>query len=85
MSWSEISSFIIILCLAIGYFIQMREISALKKENARLLRKYNGYDDLKDEAKELLETSTEMKTIKTIRERYRLTMVDAKNIVDAVK
>lgn len=66
-------------------FILMRKNSVLKKENARLLKKYNGYDDLKNEAKHLMETSTELKTIKALREKHGLSLVDAKNIVDSVK
>ncbi len=85
MQWSEISS-ILIMLLLLGWGISlMRQNSVLKKENLRLLEKTGEYGDMKDEAKEILKNSTEVKTIKSLREKYGLSLIDAKKIVDAVK
>lgn len=85
MQWSEISSLLIMLLL-LGWGISlMRQNSALKKENHRLLMKTEEYGDMKNEAKEILKSSTEVKTIKSLREKYGLSLIDAKKIVDSVK
>ncbi|MDY0410571.1 hypothetical protein ACFFIS_15635 [Virgibacillus soli] len=85
MQWSEISSLLIMLLL-LGWGISlMRQNSALKKENYRLLMKTEEYGDMKNEAKEILKSSTEVKTIKSLREKYGLSLIDAKKIVDSVK
>lgn len=85
MQWSEISSILIMLLLLVWGFSLMRQNSALKKENLRLLEKSGEYSDMKKEAKEILKSSTEVKTIKSLREKYGLSLIDAKQIVDAVK
>lgn len=85
MQWSEISS-ILIMLLLLGWGISlMRQNSALKKENLRLLKKTGEYGDMKNEAKEILKSSTEVKTVKSLREKYGLSLIDAKKIVDSVK
>ena len=85
MEWSEISS-ILIMLLLLGWGISlMSQNSALKKENLRLLKKTGEYDDMKNEAKEILKSSTEVKTVKSLREKYGLSLIDAKKIVDSVK
>nr|WP_289037742.1 hypothetical protein [uncultured Allobacillus sp.] len=85
MQWSEISS-ILIMLLLLGWSISlMSQNSALKKENLRLLKKTGEYDDMKNEAKEILKSSTEVKTVKSLREKYGLSLIDAKKIVDSVK
>ena len=85
MQWSEISS-ILIMLLLLGWGISlMSQNSALKKENLRLLKKTGEYDDMKYEAKEILKSSTEVKTVKSLREKYGLSLIDAKKIVDSVK
>ncbi|MBR7554087.1 hypothetical protein ACFFJI_04905 [Allobacillus sp. GCM10007491] len=85
MQWSEISS-ILIMLLLLGWGISlMSQNSALKKENLRLLKKTGEYDDMKNEAKEILKSSTEVKTVKSLREKYGLSLIDAKKIVDSVK
>lgn len=85
MQWSEISS-ILIMLLLLGWGIGlMRQNSVLKKENLRLLEKTGEYGDMKNEAKEILKSSTEVKTVKSLREKYGLSLIDAKKIVDSVK
>ena len=85
MQWSEISS-ILIMLLLLGWGISlMSQNSALKKENLRLLKKTGEYDDMKNEAKEIVKSSTEVKTVKSLREKYGLSLIDAKKIVDSVK
>lgn len=85
MQWSEISS-ILIMLLLLGWGISlMSQNSALKKENLRLLKKTGEYDDMKNEAKEILKSSTEVKTVKSLREKYGLSLINAKKIVDSVK
>jgi len=85
MQWTEISSLLIMLLL-LGWVISlMRQNSSLKKENMKLLKKTGDYGNMKSEAKEILKHSTEVKTIKTLREKYGLSLLDAKEIVDAVK
>lgn len=85
MQWSEISS-ILIMLLLLGWGISlMSQNSALKKENLRLLKKTGEYDDMKNEAKEILKSSTEVKTVKSLREKYGLSLMNAKKIVDSVK
>lgn len=77
MQWSEISS-ILIMLLLLGWGISlMSQNSALKKENLRLLKKTGEYDDMKNEAKEILKSSTEVKTVKSLREKYGLSLIDA--------
>lgn len=75
MQWSEISS-ILIMLLLLGWGISlMSQNSALKKENLRLLKKTGEYDDMKNEAKEILKSSTEVKTVKSLREKYGLSLI----------
>ncbi len=72
--------------LLLGWTISlMRENSRLKKENTRLLRKTGEYEDMKADAKEILKNNPEIKTIKSLREKYGLSLIDAKEIVDSVK
>ncbi|MFC0013935.1 MULTISPECIES: hypothetical protein [Allobacillus] len=81
MQWSEISS-ILIMLLLLGWSISlMSQNSALKKENLRLLKKTGEYDDMKNEAKEILKSSTEVKTVKSLREKYGLSLIDAKKLL----
>lgn len=85
MPWSEIRS-IIIMLLLLGWCVSlMRQKSVLKRENARLLEKTGEYGDMKNEAKEILKNSSEVKTVKSLREKYGLSLIDAKRIVDSVK
>ncbi|QKY69331.1 hypothetical protein [Lentibacillus sp. CBA3610] len=85
MPWSDISSLLIIIALACWCFSLMRKNDALKRENNRLLKKTGEYEDIKSEAKEILSTSTEVKVVKSLREKYGLSLVDAKKVVDSVK
>ncbi len=85
MQWSEISS-ILIMLLLLGWTISLTvENGRLKKENYRLLRKSGEYEEIQIEAKETLKITTEIKTIKSLREKYNLSLVNAKEIVDSVK
>jgi len=85
MQWSEISS-ILIMLLLLGWCIGlMRQNSVLKRENARLLEKTGEYGDMKNEARKILKSSTEVKTVKSLREKYGLSLMEAKKIVDSVK
>lgn len=84
MVWSEISS-ILIMLLLLGWTLSlMRENSLLKKENISLLKKTGEYEDMKNDAKEKLKDTSEIKTIKSLREKYGLSMINAKEIVDTV-
>ncbi|ALX48273.1 hypothetical protein [Lentibacillus amyloliquefaciens] len=85
MPWSDISSLLIIIALVCWCFSLMRENSILKRENARLLENTGTYEDIKNEAKEILKTSTEVKTVKSLREKYGLSLINAKKIVDSVR
>lgn len=85
MPWSDISSLLIIIALVCWCFSLMRENSILKRENAKLLKNTRTYEDIKNEAKEILKTSTEVKTVKSLREKYGLSLIDAKKIVDSVR
>jgi len=83
--WSEIRSIIIMLLLLAWCVSLMRKNSTLKRENSRLLEKTGEYEDMKNEAKEILKDSTEVKTVKSLREKYGLSLIDAKKIVDSAK
>ncbi|MDQ0300434.1 ribosomal protein L7/L12 [Salibacterium salarium] len=85
MPWSDISSLIIILVLLGWCFSLMRKNDALKRENIKLLEETGKYEDIKSEAKEILSTSTEVNTVKSLREKHGLSLLDAKKIVDSVK
>lgn len=85
MQWAEIRSILIILLLLGCVISLMRQNRLLKKENMRLLEKTGQYRDMKNEAKEILKSSTEVKTVKSLREKYGLSLIDAKKIVDLVK
>jgi len=63
----------------------MRENNRLKEENTRLMKKTGEYKDMKADAKEMLKNTPEIKTIKSLREKYGLSIIDAKEIVDSVK
>lgn len=58
---------------------------SLKKKYSDSFKKDSKYDDLKIEANKMLNSMTKIETIKALRERYGLSLVDAKNIVDSVK
>lgn len=85
MQWFELSSIAIIVLLAAFSFSLMQQNAKLKEENIRLLKMTDEYEVIRDEAKELLKTENDIKTIKSLREKYNLSLVDAKNVVDSVK
>ena len=57
----------------------------LKKKYSDSFKYDSKYDGLKMEANKMLNSMTKMQTIKVLRERYGLSLVDAKKIVDSVK
>ncbi|MCJ0930484.1 hypothetical protein MST22_04890 [Virgibacillus halodenitrificans] len=63
----------------------MPENSRLKKENIRLMKKTGEYKEMKNDAKEILKDTPEIKTIKLMREKYDLSLINAKEIVDSAK
>jgi len=63
----------------------MRENSRLKKEKNRLMKKTGEYEEMKNNAKEILKDTPEIKTIKLMREKYDLSLINAKEIVDSAK
>ncbi|MCG1028452.1 hypothetical protein J5S49_09110 [Virgibacillus halodenitrificans] len=63
----------------------MREDSRLKKENIRLMKKTGEYEEMKNDAKEILKDTPEIKAIKLMREKYDLSLINAKEIVDLAK
>lgn len=80
-------SIIISLLLAVSPFSIM-----INKVDESLTRKWNDsfkedyqYDDMKEEASEMLKSMTMIQTIRVLKEKYGLSLVDAKSIVDAVK
>ena len=79
-------SLIIIIILLFGWLISLwRRNKALQTENIRLMKKTGEYEVMKDDARKFLKTTEEIKTIKLMREKYNLTLVDAQKIVDSVK
>src|SRR5699024_9354084 len=77
---------LILFILIISLIIRLwRRNKALQTENIRLMKKTGEYEVMKDDARKLLKTTEEIKTIKLMREKYNLTLVDAQKIVDSVK
>lgn len=71
--------------LLLGWTISlMRENSRLKEKNTMLMKQTGEYEDMKNDAKEILKDTPEVKTIKLLREKYGLSLIDAKEIVDSV-
>lgn len=60
----------------------MRENSRLKKENNRFMKKTGENKEMKNNAKEILKDTPEIKTIKLMKEKYYLSLINAKEIVD---
>jgi len=79
-------SLIIIIILLFGWLISLwRRNRTLQTENMRLMIKTGEYEVMRNDARELLKTTEEVKTIKLMREKYNLSLVDAKNLIDSVK
>lgn len=71
--------------LLLGWTISlMRENSRLKEKNTMLMKQTGEYEAMKNDAKEILKDTPEVKTIKLLREKYGLSLIDAKEIVDSV-
>lgn len=85
MIWSEISSMFIMLLLLVWIISLRRENRFLKKENRELMKITGEYETMKNDAKEILKTNEEIKTIKLMREKYGLSLIDAKEIVDSTQ
>jgi len=85
IQWTEISSILIMLLLLSWGISLMRENSRLKKEKNRLMKKTGEYEEMKNNAKEILKDTPEIKTIKLMREKYDLSLINAKEIVDSAK
>ena len=67
--------------LLLGWSISlMRQNSIFFKKNIRLLEKAGEYGDMKNEAQEILKSSTEVKIVKSLRENYGLSLIDAKKM-----
>lgn len=79
-------SLIIIIILLFGWLISLwRKNKALQTENIRLMKQTGEYEVMKNDARKLLKTTDEIKTIKLMREKYNLSLVDAQKLVDSVK
>lgn len=59
--------------------------ASLTKNYIDSFKKDSRYDNLKMEANEMLNSMTKIKTVKMLRERYGLSLAEAKNIVDSVQ
>lgn len=85
MQWFELSSIALIVALIGFSFSLMQQNTKLKEENIRLLKMTDEYEVIRNEAKELLKTENDIKAIKSLRDKYNLSLVDAKNVIDSVK
>lgn len=85
MQWTDISS-ILIMLLLLGWIMSLRrENRILKSQNKRLLQGTEAYSEMQNDAKEMLAHTEEIQTIKQLREKYHLSLIDAKELVDSVK
>lgn len=85
MQWTEISSILIMLFL-LGWIVSLRrENRILKSQNKRLLKGTDTYTDMQNDAQKMLAHTEEIQTIKQLREKYGLSLIDAKELVDSVK
>lgn len=78
-------SLVINILFVVYIVILTNKINVLRKENTKLLKDTNAFDDLKTAVKHKLEFSTEMETIKFLRVEKGLSMIDAKQLVDSMK
>lgn len=85
MQWIEMSGLILMALLVVWNFSLIRENQRLKKANMEMTKTTDQYEDMKADAKEILTTTNDVKTVKALREKYGLSLLDAKNIVDAAK
>lgn len=85
MQWTDISSILIMLFL-LGWIVSLRrENRILKSQNKRLLKGTDTYTDMQNDAQKMLAHTEEIQTIKQLREKYGLSLIDAKELVDSVK
>lgn len=85
MQWTDISSILIMLFL-LGWIVSLRrENRILKSQNKRLLKGTDAYSDMQNDAQKMLAHTEEIQTIKQLREKYGLSLIDAKELVDSVK
>lgn len=78
-------SLVINILFIVYIVILTNKIKVLRKENTKLLKDTNAFDDLKTEVKHKLEFFSEMETIKFLRVEKGLSMIDAKQLVDSMK
>lgn len=85
VQWTDISSILIMLFL-LGWIVSLRrENRILKSQNKRLLKGTDAYSDMQNDAQKMLAHTEEIQTIKQLREKYGLSLIDAKELVDSVK
>ena len=82
--WSLITSLIFNVLFIIMIFTQFKKIDVLRKENKRTLPNENN-DELIATVREKLKLIGDIKTIKYLREAKGMSMIEAKQFVDAVK
>ncbi|MGE7602710.1 hypothetical protein ACQKL5_09390 [Peribacillus sp. NPDC097675] len=84
MEWSLISSLILNLTLSFIIFGQLKKINILREEKTKSLPNEKN-DELIDLVNEKLKTLGYVKTIKYLRVEKGMSMIDAKQLVDALK
>lgn len=83
---SLVISLLLIIIMFLGWGISlMCQNIALKKKNVSILNKIGEYNEVKTEAKEKYKNSTDVETIKFLRKKHDLSLMEAKKIVDLVK
>ncbi|KXY17189.1 hypothetical protein [Bacillus sp. FSL K6-0067] len=78
-------SFMMNICFLLYIISLNKKVTALRKENSKLLMNSHNPDSLKEEIRERLENNTEIQTIKFLRTEKGMSLVDAKQLVDAVQ
>ncbi|GIN39415.1 hypothetical protein [Heyndrickxia oleronia] len=82
MNWSLITSLILNVAFLIYILVLTNKIKALRKENTQ---PSESNDELIALAQEKLKIYGDIKTVKYLREEKGLSMIDAKQLVDALK
>jgi len=84
MEWSLITSLIFNVVFIITIFAQFKKIDVLRNENKKTLPDENN-DELIATVREQLKSTGDIKTIKYLREAKGMSMIEAKQFVDALK